>query len=119
MKFALVFVSMVVFLSFAEFANGLSCQWAGHLGCQGSCMLKNCATGSCNPNDVCVCGRCANGSAITISAGKRDDGLARGDSCTYGGIIGCSASCASQGRLCGGTCVGPSKTCVCNACSGK
>ncbi len=92
-----------------------SCQY-GALACVTSCQYKNCATGHCEKN-ICKCSRCSNGPSI----GKRSlEELKmlenRGNSCAYGGSVGCVTSCAAQGKLCGGSCQEPSNTCICNKC---
>lgn len=114
MRSSILFALIVLVASLAP-TQSLSCQYLGATGCFLSCAAQNCGGSYCDPNKVCMCNRCSNGPIIQISIGKRDI-EPKGTSCNYLGQVGCSASCASQGKWCGGYCTTPGNTCVCNRC---
>jgi hypothetical protein len=113
----------VLLLAACRQSNALSCELLGRFGCLASCAAQNCATGYCKTNDICTCSRCSSGTIINISIGKRSLAeskqiaeMERGNSCEYGGLVGCVTSCTVQGKFCGGYCSKPSNTCTCYKC---
>ena len=60
---AIFMIFLIVSNNFVIVTQAESCQIGGRVACIASCNIQNCASGYCNPNAVCVCVRCSNGTA--------------------------------------------------------